>query len=64
MSQLTHRETEVLRLVCHGLRYKEVADKLGLSQCTVAKHVQNMLVKTNTHSAASMVSKLSGWSPT
>ena len=64
MSQLTHRETEVLRLVCQGLRYKEVADKLVISANTVAVHMQRMLTKTGTKSAASMVSKLSGWSPT
>jgi len=63
MTQLTKREREILNLVCQGLRYKEVADRLGLSQYTVAAHMQNMLVKTNTHSAANLVSKLSGWGP-
>ena len=62
-TQLTKRECEILNLVCQGFRYKEVADRLGLSQCTVAAHMQNMLVKTRTHSAVNLVSKLSGWRP-
>ena len=44
-SVLTSRETEVMRLVADGLRNKEIADKLSLSEETVKVHVRNILTK-------------------
>lgn len=43
--ELTGREVEVLGLVAEGLRNKEVAARLGLSEHTVKVHVQNILAK-------------------
>lgn len=43
--QLTTRENEILRLVAKGYRYREIADKLYISQKTVQNHVQNILTK-------------------
>jgi DNA-binding NarL/FixJ family response regulator len=43
--QLTVRENEILRLVAKGYRYREIADKLYISQKTVQNHVQNILTK-------------------
>lgn len=42
---LSDREVEVLALVAEGLRNKEVAARLGLSEHTVKVHVQNILAK-------------------
>jgi pimeloyl-ACP methyl ester carboxylesterase/DNA-binding CsgD family transcriptional regulator len=44
-SPLTHRETEVLRLVASGLSNREIASSLVLSEHTVHRHVANILRK-------------------
>ena len=48
-SQLTERETEVLKMVAKGLSYKQIADRLVLSHRTVQNHVQNTLRKLQMH---------------
>ncbi|MDT8307092.1 MAG: response regulator transcription factor [Anaerolineae bacterium] len=42
---LTPRETEVLRLLAHGLANKEIARDLGIGEKTVKTHVSNILSK-------------------
>ena len=42
---LSDREVEVLKLVARGLSNREIADKLVVSERTVAKHVGNILSK-------------------
>lgn len=42
---LTPRETEILRLVGHGLSNKRIAQQLDLSELTVKTHVSNLLSK-------------------
>lgn len=42
---LTPRENEVLRLVAKGYTYREIAERLFISQKTVQNHVQNILTK-------------------
>ena len=39
-SNLTKRETEVLRLIARGLRVAEVAEALGLAESTVITHIK------------------------
>lgn len=48
-SELTERETEVLRMVAKGLSYKQIAERLFLSHRTVQNHVQNTLRKLQMH---------------
>ena len=48
-SQLTERETEVLKMVAKGLSYKQIAERLVLSHRTVQNHVQNTLRKLQLH---------------
>jgi ATP/maltotriose-dependent transcriptional regulator MalT len=42
---LTAREVEVIRLLAAGLTNRDMADKLGLSEKTVARHVSNIFTK-------------------
>jgi len=42
---LSARETEVLRLVAHGLANKQIAGALGISVSTAKAHVGNLLAK-------------------
>ena len=43
---LTPAEIKVLRLVCEGLEYDEMAQRLGCSRNTVKMHVSHLLQKT------------------
>jgi DNA-binding NarL/FixJ family response regulator len=45
LNYLTSREKEVLKLLCEGLTYKGVADKLIISETTVKTHVNNIFQK-------------------
>jgi DNA-binding NarL/FixJ family response regulator len=44
-SPLTARETEVLRLVATGRTNRAIADGLGISEKTVARHLSNIFTK-------------------
>jgi DNA-binding NarL/FixJ family response regulator len=46
---LTHREIEVLQLVARGMRNKEIAGELKISDETVQGHVKNILAKLSVH---------------
>jgi two-component system, NarL family, response regulator len=46
---LTPREVEVLRLVAKGMRNKEIAAELKISDETVQGHVKNILAKLSVH---------------
>ena len=45
-SELTAKEIEVLRLVCDGLEYSEIAERLAVSVNTVKTHVSHILQRT------------------
>jgi DNA-binding NarL/FixJ family response regulator len=49
---LTAREVEVLRLVASGKTNRAVANVLGLSEKTVARHISNILTKIGAPSRA------------
>lgn len=44
-SRLSNREMEVVRCVAMGLRNKEVADKLGVSEATIKNHLTSIYAK-------------------
>jgi DNA-binding NarL/FixJ family response regulator len=44
-STLSHRETDVIRLIASGLSNKEISSHLDLSDKTVKNHVSNILAK-------------------
>ena len=45
--RVTPREVEILELVSQGLRDKEIAEAMGISENTVYVHVKNILAKLN-----------------
>src|SRR5882724_254647 len=45
ISSLTDRELEVVGLVCQGLKNKQIADKLFISESTVRNHLTSILSK-------------------
>jgi DNA-binding NarL/FixJ family response regulator len=51
---LTTRETQILQLVAEGMRNKEIAGRLGISEQTVQGHIKNILskLKVNDRTAA------------
>lgn len=53
---LTKQEKKVLQWVSEGFSSKMLADKLYISENTVANHRKNMLKKTNTKNVAELVS--------
>jgi len=52
---LTHKELEVLRLICSGLRTKQIAQMLGVSPKTVAKHRYTMMQKAGAGNAVQLL---------
>lgn len=49
-SPLTDRETEILRHLCEGKSYKEIAADLFISERTVHSHLKNVYRKLEVHS--------------
>jgi DNA-binding NarL/FixJ family response regulator len=52
MSGLTAREMQILRLLATGRTNRAIAEKLGISEKTVARHVANIFTKLNLSSRA------------
>lgn len=55
VSDLTKRETDVLKLICEECTNKEIADKLGVSARTIEGHRQNILLKTGCKNTVGLV---------
>ena len=60
---LTLRQAEILRHVAAGLQNKEIAQRMGLSLCTVRNHVHHILEQLGVHSKLEAVSLAfrNGW---
>jgi DNA-binding NarL/FixJ family response regulator len=54
-SDLTTRESEVLRLLAHGLTQEQIARELEISPATVGTHIQRVLGKLDVHSRTQAV---------
>lgn len=52
---LTPRELEVVRMMVHGLRNKEIADRLCVSEGTVKVHLHNIYEKLGTDGRMALV---------
>lgn len=55
---ITTREKEIIKLIKMGKTYKEIADKLCISDKTVAKHLQNIFEKVNVTNKLELLGKL------
>ena len=55
--QLTERELEVLALVTQGLRNKEIAAELGISENTAKYHLRNILAKLHAQSRTEVAAR-------
>ncbi|WP_167606398.1 LuxR C-terminal-related transcriptional regulator [Maribellus sediminis] len=53
--ELTRREQEIVKLICSGLRNKEIADQLHISTTTVKSHLTNIYAKLNVSNRTSMI---------
>lgn len=56
--QLTTREMEIVLLMKKGYKYKDIADKLFISEKTVTKHVQNVYEKVGVSNKVELIHKL------
>jgi RNA polymerase sigma factor (sigma-70 family) len=52
VGKLTRREQDVLRLLVDGLTNRQIAERLGVSEHTVNRHVTNILRKLRLPSRA------------
>jgi DNA-binding NarL/FixJ family response regulator len=52
---LTAREQEILQLIGEGLRNREIANRLFISEATVKTHINNLFAKAGLHSRADAV---------
>ncbi len=55
MPKLTRRELEIIGMMCKGNSKREIAEKLFISERTVEKHKENLMMKTNTNNSVSLV---------
>lgn len=55
--RLTDREVDVLRLVTLGLRNKEIASRLGITENTAKFHLKNILEKLHAQSRTELAAR-------
>lgn len=58
LESLTPRENELVHLLAEGYRYKEIADRLGLSIETVRTYIRAIYNKLQVHSRTEALNKL------
>ena len=56
-SPLSDRETGILKLLCDGMNYRSIAEKIFLSSHTVKSHIKNIYKKLHVNSRAEAVKK-------
>lgn len=56
--ELSKREMELLELLSQGFRYKQIAEKLFISQDTVRTHIRNIYLKLQVNSKIEAINKV------
>ena len=62
-SLLSPREWEVVRLLARGAAYKQIADSLAISICTVNTYITRIYEKLHVHSRGEAVARYSSFHP-
>lgn len=57
---LTHRESEIIRLICTNQTTAEICDSLHITPSTLNKHISNIYRKTNTDNRMQLYALFSG----
>ena len=60
-SSLSHREQQVVALICLGYRNYEIAEMLVIAPETVKRHLQHIFAKFNLHSSKELRLALKNW---
>lgn len=55
---LTSRETEIALLVCQRLKYREIAERLFISERTVNKHIENIFIKADATNRSELIQRM------
>lgn len=55
INELTPREKQILNLICEGLKSRDIARRLSISQHTVETHRRNIMLKLNISSSSQLV---------
>jgi len=56
--RMSTREEDVIMLICQRLKYREIAEKLFISERTVNKHVQNIFSKAEVTTKTELIRKM------
>lgn len=51
----THRETEILELLCKGLNNEQISEIIHISPKTIEKHKSNLFQKTDTNNTINLI---------
>lgn len=60
LEQLSERESEILKLMTKGHRYKEISDQLDISYHTVVSYIRRIYEKLHVNSRAEAIAKTTG----
>src|SRR5690606_17148572 len=55
---LTQREVEICELVREGFIYRDIADRLSISERTVSKHIQNIFQKAEVKNKTELINRI------
>lgn len=59
--RLSPRQQQILTLIARGVRVREIAVRLGLSETTVRNHVRGILRSLDCHSQLEAVARAREW---